>query len=87
MRPSYEEGIKQPLLRLIISNINTMKSHFVSMAQTFAATFILGVAAQIYQVGHVEWTYAFLASLILAGVRQVTKIGWEAQMPVALGGK
>ena len=66
---------------------NNTKIQLISAGQTFVATFLVVLGTSLTTVGTLEWTTAFMGSLILAAVRAAVKAVISQFVPMALGGK
>ena len=64
-----------------------LQEHLVSALQTFLASFLTALGAQITLAGHLEWTYAFWIALILAAARAAVKEVFARFAPTSLGGR
>ncbi len=61
------------------------KAKLISALQTFVSAFLTAVGATL-ATGEIQWTWAFLGSILLAAVRVALKAVWEKSMPVSFGG-
>ncbi len=68
-----------------LSLSDTTRSHIISSTKVFLAAFIVPVLIALKQ-GHIEWSVAFLSSLVTAGLNSGIKALIENYAPPSLGG-
>lgn len=62
-----------------------LKVKLISAANTFVATFVVAIGTQLG--GGIEWTGAFMVSIVVAAGRAALKEVINSFLPVKLGGK
>jgi len=66
---------------------DNVKVKLISIGNTFATAFILGICASLYTLGTIEWTSTFWIAVIIAGFRAGIAAIVSNFVPVRLGGK
>ncbi len=63
------------------------KKALVSALKTFIAVFLVALGTSVKSVGHIDWNFVFLSSLILSAGRTALSEVINSFLPVRLGGR
>lgn len=66
---------------------NIVKEHLVSGLQTALTVFIISIGASIQSIGHIDFTLAFWAPVIVTALRAIIKELFARFAPITLGGR